>query len=188
MDRPIALLLLSVLLAISARAELQLAPTLVEREGDGVKVKQLAFPDGDKTVTYLPPHGWDYSGSATQLMLHPRGKAQAEATITRVPVSQPGRFDDESLKKLVDQAIAQIPKDTRNVIVISQEKNPVIINRKETFLVILGYQLSGHTYNQSVLFLNREKDQIRFQLVCREKDFNELQGAFLHSQFSWENL
>ena len=188
MDHPIVLLILGVLLAVSARAELQLAPTLVEGEGDGVKFKQLAFPDGDKTVTYLPPRGWDYSGSATQLMLHPRDKAQAEATITRVPLSQPARFDAESLKKLVDQAIAQIPKASQNVTVVSQEKNPVVINRKETFLVILGYQLFGQTYNRSVLFLNRDKDQIRFELVCREKDFNQLQGAFLHSQFSWENL
>jgi hypothetical protein len=36
--------------------------------------------------------------------------------------------------------------------------------------------------------MNREKEQIRFQLVCPEADFKELHKAFLGSQYSWQNL
>lgn len=190
MDRSIILWLLNALLAtaISARAELQLTPTLQELEGDGSKFKQLAFSDGEKTVTYQAPIGWDYSGSATQLTLRPPKKTQAEATITRSPLVQPGAFDDEGLKKLVNEVSALVPKGSENVTVISQEKNPLLIDRKETFLVVLGYNLFGQAYNRSVLFLNRGNEQIRFQLVCRQADFKELQKAFLGSQFTWQNL
>ncbi len=167
---------------------MQLTPSLVEREGDGCKFKQLAFHDGETTITYLSPRGWTYSGSATQLTLRPPKTSQAEASITRVARSEPGRFDDETLKKLVAEAVALVPKGSSNVTVESQEKNPLLINRKETFLIVLNYNLFGQAYNRSILFLNRGKEQIRFELVCRSADFKELQKAFLHSQYSWENL
>jgi hypothetical protein len=190
MDRSIILKLLGALLAsvVSARAELQLTPTLQELAGDGGKFKQLAFSDGDKTVTYQAPIGWDYSGSATQLTLRPPKKPQAEATISKISLSESGKFDEESLKKVVAEAVALAPKGSENVTVISQEKNPLLIDRKETFLVVLGYNLFGQAYNRSVLFLNRGNEQIRFQLVCRQADFKELQKAFLGSQFTWQNL
>jgi hypothetical protein len=178
----------SLLLASIARAELQLTPSLVEREGDGCKFKQLAFHDGEMTITYLSPPGWSYSGSATQLTLRPLKTSQAEASITRVPRSEPGQFDDDSLKKLVAKAVALVPNGSSNVTVESQEKNPLLINRKETFLIVLSYNLFGQAYSRSILFLNRGKEQIRFELVCRSADFKELQKAFLRSQYSWDNL
>ena len=43
--------------------------------------------------------------------------------------------------------------------------------RKETLLLTLTYSFYGHSYNRSILFLNRGKEQIRFQLACRQSDF-----------------
>src|SRR2546423_13131604 len=82
----------------SAQAELQLNPAKSECDLEGVKLKQLAFRDANKNATYQPPYGWDYSGSATQLTLHPPGKAQAEATISKSPLAQQTGFDAESVK------------------------------------------------------------------------------------------
>lgn len=175
-------------LVVNARAELQLTPQVVEGIGDGVKFTHLAFSDGDKTINYLPPRGWQYSGSATQLTLRPLGKAQAEAIVSRSPLTSPGAFDEESLKKIVDNEIAALSKGNQTVAVVSQEKNPLMINRKETFLLVLSYESYGQRFNRSILFLNRDREQIRFQLTCREADFKDLQKAFFASQFSWENL
>ena len=172
----------------SLHAELLLTPRILEYEREGGKVKQLAFSDGVTTVTYQSPRGWDYSGSATQLKLRPPNKTQAEATITRVPLSQPGSFDDESLKKLVSEAVALAPKGSENISVVSQEKNPLMIQGKETFLITLSYTFYGQKYGRSILILNRGNEQIRSQLTCREADFKELQRAFLTSQNSWQNL
>jgi hypothetical protein len=69
-----------------------------------VKFTRLAFSDGGaKEITYSPLHGWDYSGSANTLTLHPPNKSQAEAIISKVCLPQPASFDDETGRKLVDQ-------------------------------------------------------------------------------------
>src|ERR1022692_1194791 len=99
MVRSLTPALIGALFIASVRADLQLTPTISEYQLDGVTFRQLAFSDGEKKITYQSPRGWDYSGSATQLVLHPPNKAQAEATITRIPLPEPGKFDEESLKK-----------------------------------------------------------------------------------------
>jgi hypothetical protein len=173
---------------ISARAGLQLTPSITETEIDGAKLQQLAFSDGDQKVTYQSPRGWDYSGNGAQLTLHPPKKPQAEAMVIRIPRSEPGTFDEASLKKLIAEALASIPGGSTNASVVSQEKNPLLIGRKETCLIILGYEFYGQAYKRSILFLNRDRDQIRFQLTCREADFKDLHKAFLGSQYTWHNL
>ena len=188
MVRPLVLALAGSLLIAPAGAELDLTPQLSEYELDGVKFKQLAFSDGSKIVTYAPPRGWDYSDSATQLTLRPPGKSQAEAKITKVALSQPASFDVETVNKLVQKAIASVPPGATNIQLVSQEKNPLKIERKETFLVTLSYSSYGNAYNRSILLLNRGTEQIQFQLDCRQADFRELQSAFLDSQHSWQNL
>jgi hypothetical protein len=188
MVRSLTLVLGGTLFVASAYAELQLTPKMSEYELDGVKFKRLAFSDDAKTVTYQSPRGWDYSGNAAQLTLRPPGKAQAEATITRIPLSQPGSFDEASLKKLVDEAVAVVPKASSNMSAVSQEKNPLMINRKETFLIKFSYTFFGQKMSRSILFLNRGNEQLRFQLTCREADFGELHRAFLASHYTWQNL
>ena len=183
--------LTSLVLVVTARADLQLTPRILQYEADGVKLEHLAFSDGGaKEITYSPPRGWDYSGSANQLILHPPNTSQAEAIIFKVklPLSQPASFDDETVKRLVDEALASVPRGSTNVQLVTQEKNPLMIEHKETLLVTLTYTFYGQNYNRSILFLNRGKEQIRFQLTCARSDFRELHKAFLGSQFSWYNL
>jgi len=188
MARPLILAVVGSLLVASARADFDLTPKLSEYELDGVKFKQLAFSDGSQTVTYAPPRGWDYSGSGAQLILRPPSKSQADAKITKVILSGPASFDEETIKKLVQEVMASVPNGSTEMQLVSQEKNPLIIERKETFLVVLSYNLYGSAYSRSILFLNRGNEQIRFQLTSRQSDFKELQKAFLASQYSWQNL
>ena len=176
------------LIAAAARADLQLTPKLAEYKADGATLIHLEFFDGGKTVTYQSPRGWNYSGSPKQLTLRPPNKSQAEATVTRIPQSQPGSFDDQSLKTLVSGAVAQVPKGSESIRVLSQEKNQVMIDNKETFLITLSYTFYGQKYGRSILLMNRGNEQIRFQLTCHEADFKELQQAFLRSQNTWQNL
>lgn len=188
MVRSLTLILSGAFFIAAAHAELLLTPKVVEYKGDGATLKHLEFADGSKTVTYQSPPGWEYSGNSAQLTLRPPNKAQAEATITRVPLSQPGSFDEESLKKLVSDAVTQVPKGSENITVVSQEKNLVMIEHKETFLITLSYSFYGQKYGRSILFLNRGNEQIRSQLTCREADFKELHLAFFRSQYTWQNL
>ena len=171
-----------------SKAELQLTPRVDEYLLDGVKLKQLAFSDGGQKVTYQSPHGWDYSGTPRQLTLHPPNRPEAEATIATVFRPDQSQFDDETLKKVVAEVVALIPKDSSDVVVESQEKAPVRIGKRDTFLVVSRYSARGNNYSRSILFISRGAEQIRCQLTCRSSDFKELQKAFLASHYSWRNL
>lgn len=188
MVRSLALLLSGAFLIAAAHAELQLTPKALEYKADGATFQHLEFSDGGKKVTYQCPRGWDYSGSATQLTLRPPNKTQAQATITRVPLSRPGSFDEESVKKLVSELVALMPKGSENISVVSQEKNLFMIQGNDTFLITLSYTFYGQKYGRSILYLNRGNEQMRFQLTCHEADFKELHQAFLRSQYTWRNL
>lgn len=183
-----ALLAICFCCASTTFATLELTPAIDEFTLDGVKMQQLAFRDGQKKITYQPPRQWDYRGSADRLVLHPPGKTQAEAVIIRLTIPQPTGFDAEGVTKLVAEAVTALPAGSAAVAVAAQEKNPVSINRKETFLVTIKYQFGGEKYARSVLFVNREGEQLRFQLTCREADFDQLNRAFFASHFTWQNL
>jgi hypothetical protein len=181
-------ILIAVLATASAQAELQLTPTLSEYQLEGVKFTRLAFRDGDKTATYQPPRGWDYFGSGDRLTLRPPGRSQAEAIISRVTLTEPSTFGDENLKKLVADAMACAPKGSSGIKIVSQEANPLHINGKETFQFVISYDLQGQTFERSILFLNRDREQLRFQFVALPRDFKELAAVFQSSICSWRNL
>src|SRR4029077_5303828 len=148
--RTIALPAALVLFVTSARADLQFTPKVVEYELDNIKFKQLGFSDGSgKEVTYQQPDGWNYSGNATKLVLHPPSVAQAEGTITTITLSGPETFDAATAKKLTDEVLASVPKGSTDVALLSQEKNPLLIGRKETFLVVISYKFYGENYVRS---------------------------------------
>jgi hypothetical protein len=171
-----------------ARADLDLTPKLSEYNSEGFKVRKLVFLESGKDVTYVPPRDWDYSGNETKLVLHPRQKAQAEASVTKSVLGTASRFDEVTTKLLVAEALRSIPAGSTDVALISQEINPFLFAGKETFRVSWTYTFYGETYTRSLLVVNRATDQIRFQLVCRTADFEGLQKEFHRSLFSWQNL
>jgi hypothetical protein len=181
-------LFLLLLLATSARAELHFNFRLQETELDGIKLSQLAFSDGGKLVTYGPPRGWQYFGADDRLRLLPPAGQAGEALITRTKLSQPQAFDEPTMKRLTDEVVASIPTGAKRIMVVSQQKNPLLIDRRETYLVIVNFESYGTPQARSVLFLNREGEQLQFQLTCPLTKFAELQKQFFGSQFSWQNL
>jgi hypothetical protein len=189
MVHSLTLILIGALFVASARADLQLTPKASESWVDGAKLKFLAFSDGSgKDVTYSPPTGWECSGSSTRLTLHPPRKPQAEGTIVRINLSQPAVFDDATMKTLAAEVLASVPGGSTDVALVSQEKNPLLIARKETFLVIVSYTFYGENYQRSMMFLNRGNEQVRFQFVSHAVDFKDLQAAFQRSHSTWRNL
>jgi len=151
-------------------------------------MRRLVFFDGPARVTYTPPADWEYSSTNDNLLLlHPHG-APGEATIRRLDLARPETFDDETTKRLTEEVLLSVPRGATNVDLVSREKNPLIIERKETFLVIIKYDFYGEPQLRSVLFLDRKKDQLRFQLTSPRSNFQHLQEVFGSSYFSWQNL
>ena len=175
------------LLASSATASLQLTPTEASEECDGVKLHCLAFFEGSKRITYSPPRGWQYSGGGDRFVLRPNQKGNAEAII-RIVATKPPAFDEAGIKRLRDFAVSSLPPASVHAAVVSAEKCPLVIERKETFLITVEFESYGVAYTRALMFLNRENDQVQFQLTCARADFAQLQREFMASHFSWQNL
>jgi hypothetical protein len=173
---------------VCARADLQLKPQTGEYELDGIKFPRIVFVDGEQRVTYAPPTDWQFSGTSDSFVLHPKRKSEAEAVISRLSLSKPQVFDDDTMLRLTAEVSNSLPAGATHSEIVALEKNPVIIERKETFLVVINYDFVGQPQTRSVMFLNRKNEQLRFQLTCRRGDFKDLQKTFLASHFSWQNL
>jgi hypothetical protein len=169
-------------------AGLDLTPRVEEYELDGVKRSQLVFTDGERHITYAPPRNWEYSGGGNRLVLHPRSASNVEASITVSKLPRPEVLDEATLKRLCDEALASVPRGATNVALVSQQLSPLLIDRKETFLIVINYDYYSLPYAKSVMFLNRQNDQVRFELTCNRNTFGELQKAFMSSHYSWQNL
>lgn len=171
-----------------ARADLNFTFQTSEFDLDGVKLQQLVFADGNRQITYTPPRGWQYFGDQDRLRLLPPAGQPGDAAVTRTKLLQPQVFDDATMKRLTEEVIASLPAGARRASVTAQEKNAVQIERKETFMVTVNFELYGMTQTRSVLFLNRDTEQIRFQFTCQQPAFPKLQKQFFASHFSWQNL
>lgn len=185
---PVKVALALIVLASSASAHLQLTAREGEEDCDGVKIRHLVFTDDHGQVTYAPPRGWQYSGGGDRFVLQPRQTANAEAVIRIVGLEQPQVFDEATTKHLRDAALASLPQGAIHAAIISEEKNPVMIEHKETYLVVLEYQAYGLAYSRSLMFLNRKGEQVQFQLTALRPNFPQLQKQFMASHFSWQNL
>jgi hypothetical protein len=177
-----------ILLAGSAYAGLELTPQSEEYELEGVKLHQLVFNDGGHRVTYAPPRKWTYSGGGNRFVLRPASESNAEAVITVSNLSRPETFDAATIKRLSDDVLASIPPGSTNVSVVSQQLNPILIGGKPTFQIVISYNSYGQAYTRSVMFLDRQNDQVRFQLTASQNVFREAQKAFERSHYSWQNL
>ncbi|HJT46154.1 MAG TPA: hypothetical protein VJ721_07775 [Chthoniobacterales bacterium] len=168
--------------------DLDLTPRLQEYDLEGVKLHQLAFTDGQTLITYAPPKNWEYFGGGNRLVLRPRSEAGAEAEISVTGIRHQADFDESEVKQLTADVVASLPHEATNITIVSQQLNPLLIGRKKTFLVIVSYDYYSQSYERSVMFLDRNSEQIKFQLTCYRSAFQKLQRAFEGSHYSWQNL
>ena len=175
-------------MAILARAELRLAPQLEQYELDGVKLEQLVFTDGQRRITYAPPRNWKYSSDGNRFFLHPASNPAAEAVISVTKIPSAEVFDEATIKQLCNEVLASVPRGATNAAIVSQQLNPLVIERKDTLLVVVNYDYNSYPYARSIMFLDRPSEQVRFQLTCYRNAFRDLQKAFQNSHYSWQNL
>src|SRR5437870_1024341 len=92
----IFILLCSLALAGTATASIEFSANLTEFTGEGVVYQRLTFKDDKRTITYMPPKGWDCSAGGDRLRLTPPKKSLAEAEIRAIPLEKPQPLTDET--------------------------------------------------------------------------------------------
>ena len=170
--------------ALRAGAAIDFTPITGERVLEGVVFKQLIFHENGRAITYEQPRGWTYSGDTNHIRFNLPDIGQAQAEMVQSPLLGPQTFNDATAKLLQNQVLASIPPGSQNATVISEEQNPVSINRQQTYAVIIGYSLSGQEYRLSVIFLNLPNTQVQFRVIARKQDFEEVNRLFRASLFS----
>jgi hypothetical protein len=177
-----------VVIAAIAKAGIDLTPTPMEYMSEGIKYQKLIFRNDQQRVEYDPPPGWSFRGSADRVQLTPTKKRFAEALIEAVPLAGPQPLDEKVVKALEQQFISSLPSGSQFVTVVSEERNPVLLDGSPTFEVTACYQLIGEKFLKSALFVNLPDTQLIFRLAARKDDFEALHADFKRSILSWHRV
>ncbi|MEO5718272.1 MAG: hypothetical protein ABIR29_06840 [Chthoniobacterales bacterium] len=171
-----------------ARAGVDFTPTDGQRTLEGIVFKQTIFHQNGGPISYEKPKGWTISGDSQSLKLTPPNLSQARATMEQMPLPAPQPLDEATTAKLRAEALASVPNESLNVILVAEEKNPLRINQQDTYAVTVSYNFYGQDYGLSLLFANLPDTQLRFRVVARKADFEAVNRAFRASLFtlSWE--
>jgi hypothetical protein len=189
MNQCIVLFVFAIASISSVFAAIDFTPTAGQRELDGVTFSQLVFHDKGRCVTYEQPRGWTYSGDSSHIRFIPPGTSLAVGEISQVPIPTPQNFDDDATKTwLRNQVLTSLPSESREAKLISMEKNPLMINARDTLEITVTYNLHGENYLQSVLFLHLPDVQLNFRFISRKSDFPKLHQAFRGSLCSLQWL
>ncbi len=172
--------------SLPAIAAIDFTPTTGERELEGVVFKQLIFHEEGRRITYEPPRGWTYSGDASRIRFIPPDMAQAQAEIQQTPLSEPQNLDEARIQALRAEVLASVPKGSQQTVVVAEEKNPVSINRSESYGITVAYNLFGQEYRLSALFANLPKTQLQFRVIAEKNAFEKVHRLFRGSIFSMQ--
>jgi hypothetical protein len=183
-----AIVALFLTIALTAKSGIDLTPFADEYISEGIKYQKLTFRRDKQRVEYNPPPGWSFRGSAERVQLTPPKRRFAEALIEALPLAAPQRLDETVIKALEQQFISSLPSDSQFVTVVTEERNPVLLDGSPTFEVIVSYQLIGEKFLKSALFVNLSDTQLIFRLAARKDDFDALHSDFKRSILSWHGV
>src|SRR6185295_4903091 len=157
------------------------------RELEGCKFPQLEFRDNGDRITYEPPRGWTYQAqNKYTLALLPPNKDLVSVKIKFIPTQGTLVLDEAQLKYLKDTANSLLPVDSKLTAEPEISPNPLRINDHPTCEVVVTFELHAQRLRMSVLFVDLGESQLRFSLISRPDDFEQLHKAFQDSWFSWQ--
>ena len=171
--------------AISARGGIDLTPSPSEYTAEGVTFRQLSFKDGKRRVVYELPRQWSYQGGGTILHLSPPNSTRADASIQVADVAKSQPFDENLFAALKEQSLRAAPPGAQNVTVVSEELNPIRLERGDVYAVTISYQALGETFLRSALYVNLPDAEITFRLTAPKADFERFERSFRSSILSW---
>jgi hypothetical protein len=172
-------LLVSLSTAPVLRADLDLTPATATRHLESFSFPELIFSDGSQQVSYEFPRGWSYSLiSSKQIRFNPPQLAQARAEIEAVPLTEGFAFDEKSIKKLREETVRGLPKNSTQIQILSEVTNALLINGHKTYEVTIAYMCYGQRYQTSVLFANLDRQQLRCRVLAQASDFEKIHRTF----------
>jgi hypothetical protein len=171
---------------VTAGNAIEFSADLKEFTGEGVIYRRLTFRDDQRTISYLPPPGWNCSLIGKNLHLRPVDKNFAAAEIESVALDKPTVLDDSAIAAGTERVLNTLPPGSQPATLIKQETNPLPFNNSTSYEVVISYKASGDTFQRGVLFVNTPASQLIFKLTAKKADFDALYRAFRTSIATWE--
>ena len=167
-----------------AASPIDFTPTEGQRQLEGMIFPLVMFHQDNHLITYEPPRGWTYTGDPAHVVLTPPKVSQARASMEQVSLPSPQTFDEATVEQLRQVVLGSLPPDAQNVQFVAAENNPVRIDQQDSYEITASYSYFGQPYQVSVIFANLGELQVRFRIVARKEDFEDLHRAFRGSLFS----
>ena len=172
------------LTTVAGRGGVDLTPFVNEYVAQGIKVQQLTFKEDKRRIEYEPPSGWKFDGGPNQLHLLPPQKNFAEAVVAVAQLNKPQSLDENTIKLLEQQFVANLPAGSQLVKIEEEVPNSVLLDGNAGFEVTVSYQSMGEKFLRSALFVNLRDTQLIFRFSARKDDFEALHREFKASIFS----
>lgn len=186
MIRVFSFALITLACTLRAHASIDFSPVTSERKLSGFTFQQLNFSHNGRRVTYEQPPGWSYSGGGPRIKFVPPSVTLAHSEIDQMPLSAPITLDEDTKKVLQQRALASVPPDSQDVVLVAEMPDPVLVNNNHTYEVTVAYKAFGQEFMTGIVYLNLPDTQVRFRTVARKEDFEKLHNAFRGSIFSWQ--
>jgi hypothetical protein len=178
--------LLFLLLAATAKAEMNFTPTLKEYTSEGGQYRSLSFLDDKRTISIELPRLWSYRGDTSRLEFTPPGQTLAKGTIQAVTRPGPQPFDEATVKALEAKLVSELPAGSQGATVTKRQENPVLLEQNLSYEFVLSYQMLGQAFETSVIFVSCPDKQLIFRFTAPQSDFAALNQAFRRSIVSWQ--
>ena len=180
--------LLSSLIAVAGTvtAGVDLTPSPVQVDDDGVKYQQLRFKSRDGgSVLFTPPQGWSFSGGGGRLVFKPPGKDFAEAVLETVPLPAPAPIDEAVRNEFKEQVVATLPPGSQSIATVAETENAIMPAGNPSFEVVVSYQLMGKTFQRSALLVHTPRERLLFRVTAQKADYMSLANEFGRSAMTW---
>ena len=151
--------------------------SIVTTIGEGGPYSYLKFIDSRDTVTYMPPKGWQCSGSRDKLRLIPRQENHVEIFAQVRTLEEPMPVKDGEVQSFEKLTRESLPSGATKIEIVSIE--PALqIDGHPTLEVVLTYNFFGGHFKASYLYLSRGKDLLLFHVSSPPAEFSQYRQTF----------
>lgn len=172
----------------AGRGEVDLTPIPGSNVADGVTESYVTFRDGKREIIYRPPQGWRLNGSGQKLTLTSNAAGNTDARIEVRSVAAVIPIDQANVQKYVAIAQQAVPREARNLQVVSSTINPLKICGYDTLAIGLQYEAFGLGCRSQLLYLNRDREQWVFQFTAPVNAFERAFEPFRMSLYTLMGL
>ena len=171
--------------ATVASAALDLTPEVTEYTNEGFLHRSVKVNADNGSFTFVAPQGWTVRGGSNLLQLTPPKSGSIEAVVQAGPPAVASEFNEQTVAALEQAALGAAPPSSQSIKVVDKQQNPVPFNGRQSYKIVISYQVLGQEFHRSLLFINLPDAQLLFKLTAPKAEFNNYNAAFYRSVASW---